>query len=468
MLPGRLALQTDEDCPAVRCILSCKAFLSMCNFMHIQPMRAGASVSASVSASSVRAKPGRPETSSLRPTFLPLPPSNSLPTFQQTPRKCHLEKRRPPSLSSGRFPERPAKHRPQQPVSGDDRLSSLSRRHTSHENGISSDSCNAGTVYFMAIANEFSMASLYRRLLRERIECGSISVSATGSILHLAKHTGKPTAIAEAFVFAYGCLVVWGSQDDADDFLAHTVEDALELRAVPAVDTMEFVHGDAPLLHRDVITLQSSTINEGDRLDPGLERLAISCGLAQSIKLGAFESAMRKTIENTRHLPEELARSGKITASRQEVAKLMGQLFLDRYRYHLSGDLLMTPAFFWENEQYLPSYRRVERYLEVRARGEVLNKRVEVVQELYKLLGEEVNQRNSVALELAITVMIAFEILLTLLTLARESMRSMFSACAIFVVLSATAWAMWLLYRRLRLSRLLRRRSRRQAAFLRD
>lgn len=299
------------------------------------------------------------------------------------------------------------------------------------------------------------MSSLYRRLLRCKNEYGGLNISANGSVLRIGKSLQTQLVLAEAFVFSYGCMVVWGTQQDSDDFLSLVVEDAIELRPSPAVDSMEYVYGENGNLKRDVITLERKRkgVDDADYLDPVLQRMAISCGLAQSIKLGAFESAMRATIESTRHLPEQLAFTGEITASRREVSRLMGQLFLDRYRYHLSGDLLMTPAFFWENEQYLPSYRRVERYLELRERGEVLNKRVEVVQELYQLLGEELNNQNSAALELAITMMIAFEILLTLITLAKQSMQSVFSAFALFLIIATLGLVLWRIYRRRRSSK---------------
>lgn len=315
-----------------------------------------------------------------------------------------------------------------------------------------------GTVYFMAIANEFSMASLYRRLLNCCDEYGGIKCSANGSVLRVIKKSQYPSKTSEAFLFPYGCMVVWGSATDRDDFLSLVVEDALELRSVPAIDKMTYRYGPICRMSRDVVTLESTPedkfMNGNGRdentstIKHSLERLSVSCALAQSIKLGAFETSMRATIENTKHLPEELATSGEITASRREISRLMGQLFLDRYRYHLSGDLLMTPAFFWENEQYLPAYKKVERYLEVRERGEILNKRVEVVQELYSLLGDELTHKNSMALEVAITVMIAFEIVLTLITLAKESIRHMFSACALFLCLVAIGWVLLTVYRK--------------------
>lgn len=359
----------------------------------------------------------------------------------------------------------------------------------------------SGDVIFMAVANEFSMSTLYRRLLRLSSET-NIHPTPIGSVLHLqysrssvddddefpstTSVSSVPSAdlssedrqqqqqqqqLSEAFVFPYGCLVIWGSEDDCEDdcrmFMSAVIDDALNPRKAPVVDTMQFRYapGHDASVRRDVITLSAQPttraftdsaahtngIHNGcDALLPHLERMAISCGLAQSIKLGAFESSMRLTIERTRHLPEQLASTGQITASHRDLSRLMGLLFLDRYRYHLSGDLLVTPAFFWDNEAYYPAYKRVERYLEVSERGDVLNKRVEVVQELYKLLGDEISNQNSMALEMAITVMIAFEILLTLVSLAKQSMQSVFVGFILFFCFSFLGWFLWRLYRRRR------------------
>lgn len=312
----------------------------------------------------------------------------------------------------------------------------------------------SGIVVFMAVANEFSIADLYRQIIRTDLR-NSVRASPTGTVLRLERVPSTPNVLSEAFAFPYGCLVVWGSDDDCEFFLSLVIRHADRPRTIPAVDTMQFRYGTDGKIRRDTITLTadaskltSDMLEDSDVLLPELERLAISCGLAQSVKLGAFETSMRTVIENTRHLPEQLAASGQITASQRDVTRLMGRLFLDRYRYHLSGDLLVAPPFFWDNEQYLPCYYRIERYLEIRERGDVLNKRVEVVQELYKLLGDEISNQNSMALELAITTMIAFEILLTLVTLAKDSLHIVFIGCTLFSALSLLMWILWRLYRR--------------------
>lgn len=321
----------------------------------------------------------------------------------------------------------------------------------------------SGTVIFMAVADEFATAAFYRELLKTEHKI-DIRASPIGAVLRLERTHSPPENLAEAFVFPYGCLVVWGSDEDCEFFLSLVIPHADQPRAVPAVDTMHYRYGSERKIRRDMITLAAepnlslgdTSLADSDALQPELERLAISCGLAQSIKLGAFESSMQSVIENTRHLPEQLASSGQITASERDVARLMGRLFLDRYRYYLSGDLLVTPPFFWENEQYLPSYYQVERYLEIRERGDVLNKRVEVVHELYKLLADELTNQNSMALELAITTMIAFEILLTLVTLAKDSLHSVFLGCTLFSALSLLMWILLRFFRRRRSSKALR------------
>ena len=79
-----------------------------------------------------------------------------------------------------------------------------------------------------------------------------------------------------------------------------------------------------------------------------LSRLAISHGLAQSVKLGTFESALRKTFNHTKHIPEDLAKHGRISLSRKEIRRKMGELFIERNSINLHVDVLDTPEFFWE------------------------------------------------------------------------------------------------------------------------
>lgn len=315
-------------------------------------------------------------------------------------------------------------------------------------------------VLFMAIADQITITSLYRRLLHTEEETGIYALHLGSAIrlrrgqrqieAHPIDATGREQP--EAYVFPYGCLVVWGGTDaDCELFLSAIIDDTVDLCTTPVVGTMYYRYGSEGLMQRETITLQAHPVGpktDANVIASDLERFAISSGLGQSVKLGTFESSMRSTIQNTKHLPKQLATTGKSPVSQKDVSRLMGRLFLDRYQYHFNGDLLATPAFILENDKSLSSYKRVEQYFELRERRESLSSQVQVVQDLYNLLADHITHQNSLALEWAITLMIAFEIIITLVTLASETLCSLFGACLIFFTISLFVWIAWRIFRR--------------------
>ena len=60
-----------------------------------------------------------------------------------------------------------------------------------------------------------------------------------------------------------------------------------------------------------------------------LEKLAISYAMAQSAKLDIFEERVEETIRETKDIPEDLAASGNIQYSQQDISKLIGRLFIE-------------------------------------------------------------------------------------------------------------------------------------------
>ena len=95
------------------------------------------------------------------------------------------------------------------------------------------------------------------------------------------------------------------------------------------------------------------------------EKLAISFALAQSAKLGVFEATVEKTIQSTKDIPQKMAVDGKIKLNRKDITRQIGQLFVDRSSINLYSDILDNPDFFWEDDEWLPVYSRVAKYLEV-------------------------------------------------------------------------------------------------------
>jgi uncharacterized Rmd1/YagE family protein len=114
------------------------------------------------------------------------------------------------------------------------------------------------------------------------------------------------------------------------------------------------------------------------------------------------------------HIPLQLSTTGKIKLTKKEISKKIGELFLVKTKINLHYDLLDTPEFFWEYPQYENQYEKTIKYLDIKSRVEVLNKKVEIIQELLHVLGDEQKHKYSSFLEWIIIILIAFEIIINL------------------------------------------------------
>lgn len=87
-------------------------------------------------------------------------------------------------------------------------------------------------------------------------------------------------------------------------------------------------------------------------------------------------SSLQDIVECTKDLPEALAENGRVEISRKQVARYIGQVFLQRSAVNLLGVVLDVPEFFWSAPDHLQVlYKRVCEYLELDTRVEVLNTR---------------------------------------------------------------------------------------------
>ena len=174
----------------------------------------------------------------------------------------------------------------------------------------------------------------------------------------------------------------------------------------PEIDVFSYSLGELAKVSKDEIILNNRDV---------LTLLSLSHGLAQSVKLSTFEAAIQKTFNTTKHIPEDLAHWGKIPLSRREIRRKMGELFLERNSINLHFDVLDTPEFFWEYPELEPLYAMIANYLDIETRVEVLNQRLDVVHELFEMLGNELNHQHSSRLEWTIIGLIIIEVALTLL-----------------------------------------------------
>ena len=211
----------------------------------------------------------------------------------------------------------------------------------------------------------------------------------------------------EIFYFPYGSIVCWGfTEEEEKDILNSLKEFEREPNAKSELDEFTFTYGEIIKIEEDEITLHNKST---------LTKLAISHGLAQSVKLTIFEELIQKTIDNTKQLPIDLVRKGKIKLSRKEISKKMGEIFIERSFINLHSEILETPEFFWDYPELEPFYRRTAHYLDVNKRVEALNKRLNVVHELIEILSSELNHQYSSRLEVTIILLILVDVIIALL-----------------------------------------------------
>ena len=225
-------------------------------------------------------------------------------------------------------------------------------------------------------------------------------------VIHTQVKEEKRTK-GDIFCFSFGVIVCWGfSEKEEEEILSFLKEFEKEPLSKPERDDFTFIYGENMVIEEDEIILQNKA---------SLTKLAISYGIAQSVKLTIFEEAIQKTVSFTQQIPANLARQGKISLSRKEISKKMGEIFLERSFINLHTEILDTPEFFWDHPELEPFYKRTIHYLDVSKRIELLNRRLAIVHDLFEILSNELNHQYSSRLEWIIIILIVIEVIIGLL-----------------------------------------------------
>ena|SRR5579872_4603182 len=255
--------------------------------------------------------------------------------------------------------------------------------------------CTAESYDLRSLANSFKRKGYFTRLSRD--------------VLHVANHK-KP---ADIFFFSHGSFVCWGFNKRQELKWVDYVKDFAR-NTLTRIESDHFCYGlgeeisiDAHDRFKiDVITLDS---------DNSQVKLAISYGLAQAIKLEAFEDAIQMAIRKNSTLPEEIASRGITSLSRTALFKRMGEIFLARSSINLNSEYLDTPEFFWRNPNLEPFYMMTKKFLDIPSRVMSLNQKLDVLQDLFDILNSQVEHRHSSMLETIIILLIFIEIIISIL-----------------------------------------------------
>lgn len=254
--------------------------------------------------------------------------------------------------------------------------------------------CTAGSYDILGLANFFKKKGYFTRITRDA--------------LHIM-NTKRP---GDIFFFNFGCFVCWGFKKSFEEKVLEYVKEFSDhpLSSVE-IDHFYYRYGEETTidtherLRVDIITLDSTDAQI---------KLAVSYGLAQSIKLEAFEESIKEVIKKNNYLPEEIATRGVISLSRRAIFKRVGEIFLVRSSININIEYLDVPEFFWRNPNLEPFYMMTKKFLDIPSRVAALNQKLDVLQELLDILNSQVQHLHSSLLESIIILLIAVEIIISL------------------------------------------------------
>ncbi len=216
-------------------------------------------------------------------------------------------------------------------------------------------SAKAGGISAYCMAQEFKLQEIFKFFVscEGYPACEDISQyrpNTLREVVHLShrEHTGE-----DCFIFPYGCVIFWNFSKDMERKLLEKLRTFAERAFVAAeFDDFSYSYG--------AVTAGVKVISDEFVLDTDdvYAKLSLSHALAQSTTLSVFEANIASLIRRTKHLPEELADTGKISKSDTEISKLMGELFVEKNKVNLHSDVLDVPEFFWERGDLEIKYYR--------------------------------------------------------------------------------------------------------------
>ncbi|MBF8247141.1 MAG: RMD1 family protein [Rickettsia sp.] len=211
----------------------------------------------------------------------------------------------------------------------------------------------------------------------------------------------------EVFIFKFGSIVMWGIEEkEKEQFIIDQIKDfAIDLEKKYIYDFISFNYKKNN--ESTYVDAQNNMLILKD--DYSFTKLSISYALAQSVKLEMLEILVLDLLNNTKSIYLNLSKTGKISLSKKEISQKLGVLFGARYLINLYSDVLDLPEFFWKRPIYEELYLKIAEFEDIKIRQDTLNRRVDIIYEVYQALSNELNHIQSARLEMVIILLIAAE-----------------------------------------------------------
>lgn len=259
------------------------------------------------------------------------------------------------------------------------------------------------SAYCVGNSLNINRISQYYRAVKNQ-EC-----SLMGDVLHLSLAHDQ-----DIFFFDNGAIITWNCLRDetraiaewakryAEDIDQSMLEDHY---LCYKADKTQINHH--PYFNVEIITLGDYTLEL---------ILAISYALAQSIKLSLYQGLLFDMTEQYGVLIEQLAKTGGIHLSRRSITQIIGRIFWVKSLVNLRGEFLHLPNYIWQHVNVESVYTMIERYMDMPKRIEMLNQKLDVLNEVFHILSDHLQHQQSVKLEWIIILLLVIEVIFNLIT----------------------------------------------------
>jgi uncharacterized Rmd1/YagE family protein len=241
-------------------------------------------------------------------------------------------------------------------------------------------------------------------LLGDRIDTSGLERTDVLSTTPLAFRAGKDGIVT---VFRYGVVVLFGMSLLEEDEVLRGLRSRIIRPLKQHEDetaTVEIVPDkDEQILPGGPIMLKAITPEH---------MIVIADALAKSVVLARDEREVSSVIEVIEPFARELADKGRTPEGRRAILKHIGNALLVQHRVSGRVAVAEKPDVVWDRPDLERLYARLQDEYELEERADALSRKLAVISGTAQLLTDIIDTKRSLRLEIAIVVLIAFEIII--------------------------------------------------------
>lgn len=250
--------------------------------------------------------------------------------------------------------------------------------------------CDLKRVTSYCTAESYNLKSLYM-IFKENAHTENIQMY-FGECLYISYKIDEERKV-DVYFLHYGVSVMWGLTESEEQSILRLIdkvqENPYDLKAMEVENFMYGISKNSQIVN-DKIFLSEENI---------YTKMVLSIAMAQSVKLDYFDELVHNTIEAVKSLPDEVEKEGTVGKRRQDIMKVMGKLHKLSINLNLVSNILGEPAFVWEFSAFSSLYETCIRYLDIKTRADLLNKRCDIIHGILEILSDNITTQNSERLE---------------------------------------------------------------------